>query len=409
MHGYRRDLALLRDRRFALLLFARTMSLLGGAFAPVALAFGVLRLPGATASTLSIVLAAESVPLVAFMLFAGVLADRFRRNRVIMAGEIMNALAFAALALMLFHGSPPVYLLVIAAAVSGLGFAVLWPAVTGIIPQVAPPDRLQAANALIGFGGNTARVIGFVAGGATVVLLGGAWALVVSALMFASAAVAIGGLRGLDRPTPESHSVIKDLREGWREFASRQWLWVVVLQFSVLVMAFQAAHGVLGPVVAQEELGGAGPWSAILAGDAIGMLIGVFFAMRVRPKRPILVCVVLTIPASLPYLLLGVGAPLWTVVAGAVAQGICFDVFGALWQTTLQREVPGEALSRVSSYDALGSLMFGPIGLLLAGPASVAFGARPALVGCAVIMTATALVALAAPGVWRLRAPVSVA
>ena len=86
-------------------------------------------------------------------------------------------------------------------------------------------------------------------------------------------------------------------------------------------------------------------------------------------------------------------------------QGVCFDVFGVLWMTTMQREIPPAALSRVSAYDALGSLMFGPIGLLLAGPAAVLIGPRPALVGCAVIVVLTTLAALAAPGVRNLQAP----
>jgi hypothetical protein len=408
--GVRQDLTLLRDRRFAFLLSTRTVSTLGASFAPVALAFGVLGLPGATPTTLSVVLAAEALPLVAFLLVGGVIADRLPRWKVMAAGDAGNAVAFAAAAAMLITGWAPVWALVLAAAVSGISTATLFPAMTGIIPDVVPADRLQTGNALLGFGTNVARVTGLVASGAAVVLLGGGAALAVSAGMFTVAAVIVTGLRkprgDAQVDTGESrHSVIQDLREGWREFASRQWLWVVVLQFSVLVMAVQAAHGVLGPVVAKESLGGAPAWSAVLAGEAVGMIAGVAVALRLRPRRPILVATVLTGPAALPYLLLGLGAPLWTVVAGAFVQGICFDVFGVLWQTTMQREIPPAALSRVSSYDALGSLMFGPIGLLWAGPAAVLIGPRPALVGCAVIVGITTLAALLAPGVRNLRAP----
>jgi len=107
----------------------------------------------------------------------------------------------------------------------------------------------------------------------------------------------------------------------------------------------------------------------------------------------------------LPYVLLGLGAPLWTVVAGGVVTGVCFDIFIVLWQTTLQREVPPETLSRVSSYDALGSFMFGPIGLLLAGPAAAAYGPKPALLVCAGVMVVATSAALLSPDVRRMRAP----
>nr|BFE85010.1 hypothetical protein GCM10020093_076110 [Planobispora longispora] len=246
------------------------------------------------------------------------------------------------------------------------------------------------------------------------VLIGGGWALIVSGVMFTVAAVLVAAMRltqvegsppGKDGGSPLGkgnapgrHSVLADLREGWREFISRQWLWVIVAQFSVLVMAVQAAHGVLGPLVAKENLGGAGAWTAILAGEAVGMIAGVFVALRIRPRRPILVATLFLIPSALPYLLLGLNAPLWMIVAGAAVLGVCFDIFGILWSTTMQREIPAEALSRVSSYDALGSLMFGPIGLLVAGPLAIVIGPENALIGCAAIVLLSCFAALLSPG-----------
>ena len=401
-----RDLALLRDRRFDLLLAARTISMLGSSFAPVALAFGVLALPGATPGTLSIVLAGEAIPVVLFLLIGGVIADRFHRNLVMMVGEGLNAIAFGALAVMLLSGWAPVAWMTAAAAVGGIGTAILFPALTGIIPDVVSTQNLQTANALLGLGANVARVTGVVISGAAVVLLGAGWSLAVSALMFSVAAVLIASLRlTRDHRETAEQSVFSDLKEGWNEFRSRQWLWVVVAQFSVLVMALQAAHGVLGPVVAKAELGGAPAWSAVLAGEAVGMIVGVLVALRIRPRRPILVATFMSAVPALPYLLLGISAPLWLVVVGAALMGLSFDIFGVLWQTTMQREIPPESLSRVSSYDAFGSVIFGPVGLLLAGPAAVLLGAHTALVWCAVIVVLTSAVALTAPGVRNLRAP----
>ncbi|MFG1948857.1 MFS transporter [Nonomuraea sp. NPDC048826] len=400
------DLGLFRDGRFALLFSARTISMLGTAFAPVALAFGILELPGASATTLSVVLTAEALPMVLFMLFAGVLADRFPRQRVMMFGEWANALAFCTLSAMLLSGWTPLVALAGAAAISGVAVAVLYPSLTGIIPEVVPPDRLQAGNALLGLGANVARMAGAVAGGATVVFVGGGWALAVSGALFAVAGVLIS----LVRPTPlaareERHSVLKDLREGWREFSSRQWIWVVVAQFSILVLAVQAGHGVLGPLLAKESLGGPAAWSAFLAGEAIGTIAGVLVSLRLRPRRPILVGTLLCLPSALPYFLLGSNAPLWVTVAGAFVLGVCFDVFGVLWTTTMQREVPPESLSRVSSYDALGSLMFGPIGLMLAAPAAALMGVQNALLACGGLVVLSTCAALLSPGVRNLRAP----
>ena len=406
--GVRQDLSLLRDRPFTLLLVARTLSMLGVAFGPVAIAFGVLGLPGSTATTLSAVLTAEALPMVGFMLVGGVVADRLPRHRVIAVSETANALAYAGLAAAMLTGHTPLPLLIALCAVSGTASALLYPALTGIIPDVVPPERLQTANALLGLGQNSARVAGTVLSGAAVALLGAGWALAASGATFAVSAVLatlLGrSLRGRARGGGGS-SMLADLRAGWHEFFSRQWLWVAVAQFSIVVLALQAAHGVLGPLLARDELGGAPAWSAVLAAQAFGMVVGVLLAMRVRPRRPIFVGVLLTFSAAAPSLLLGVGAPLWSAVAGAFLTGVCFDVFGVLWATTMQREVPPESLSRVASYDALGSLMLGPVGLMIAGPVAELAGVRPSLIGCAVLMVLVTFAALLAPGVRGLRAP----
>ena len=296
MHDYRSDVAILRDRRFAFLFSARTLSMLGIAFAPVALAFGILDLPGATPTTLSLVLAAESVAVVVFTLAGGVIADRYPRHRVLQAAEWVNALAHVGLGLMILGEQAPTWALATAAAVSGTATAMVWPALTGIVPDVVPAAHLQQGNALLGLGGNVARVAGLVAGGVVVVAVGGGWALLIAAALFAAAGLLIS-LLALPRARAYeevSGTILGDLRDGWQEFRSRQWLWVVVVQFSVLVMVWQAAHLVLGPVVAKQELGGPKAWTAVLTGEAIGLIVGVLIAMRIRPRRPILAVTLLS-------------------------------------------------------------------------------------------------------------------
>ena len=363
----REDLGLLRERRFAALFAARTLSMLGLAFAPVALAFGVLRLPGADAGTLSLVVAAEAIPHVLGLLLGGVVADRYPRRFVMFTGECLSLVAWLGIGTMLLLGWAPIPLVCAFAVLTGIAGAVVWPVLSGIIPEVAPPDRLQPANALLAVGANVARIGGLIAAGAVVVLMGPGWALVTAAGVYAAAATFAWRIGSTPRPGGEGGtSVLGELREGWVEFASRQWLWVVVAQFALLILAWQGAHTVLGPVVAEAELGGAGAWSAILTGEAVGMLVGVVIALRIRPRRPILLGVLLTSLTALPYLLLGLGAPLALIVLGGFVMGLGMDTFTVLWQTTMQREVPPHALSRVASYDAFGSMLFGPVGVLLA-------------------------------------------
>src|SRR5258705_2832799 len=153
-----KDLSILRDRRFGRLFAARTLAVLGRAFGPVALAFGILALPGANATTLSIVTAAEAAALVAFMLAGGVIADRLPRFLVMVAADLGAALAWGGLAAMLITGWAPMWLLVTASAFAGMATALFYPAFTGVVPEVVPAHRLQSANGVLRLGMNLARI-----------------------------------------------------------------------------------------------------------------------------------------------------------------------------------------------------------------------------------------------------------
>ncbi|MCF2527391.1 MFS transporter [Yinghuangia soli] len=400
---------LFADRRFLILFAARTISVLGASFGPVALAFGVLDLPGADATTLTIVLTAQTVPQVAGMLFGGVIADRMPRFRLMMAAELLSAAASAALAVMFVTGHAPVPAIAGFAALTGLALALYYPALTGVVPDVVAADRLQTANGVLRLGVNSARLLGMALAGVTVAVVGAGWALAVNAAGFLLSVGLIATLRVPPRTDRARTSVLTDLREGWQEFSARQWLWAIVLQFAFVVAAMQAAFGVLGPVVAKAELGGAPAWSAILAAQGAGTMIGVVFAIRIRPRRPLAVATVSTFAMAVPITLLGLGAPVYVVAAGAFVMGVSHDVFGVLWETTMQREIPREALSRVSAYDALGSFMFGPLGLIAAAPLADAVGARHALLLCAGLIVLATAAALCAPEVRNLRAPANAA
>lgn len=277
---------LLANAPFVVLLAARTISMLGMAFSPVALAFGILALPGADAGTLSIVLAAQTIPMVLFMLVGGVIADRYSRARVLRWGQLLAAVAWGGIGVMLLVNFTPLWLLCVAAAIAGMAGAAVYPALTGIIPDLVPVHLLQQGNAWLSMGASAARFAGLVASGAMVVWLGGGWAIVVGGSLYLVAAVLSSFLpHGGSLAQPEG-SPLRQLVDGWSEFRSRQWLWVCVLQWAVMLMVLQAAQGVLGAVVANAELGGAPGWTAVLGGEALGAIVGVVIAMVWRPEQP---------------------------------------------------------------------------------------------------------------------------
>ncbi|MDG4823176.1 MFS transporter [Asanoa sp. WMMD1127] len=397
--------ALLADRPFALLFTARTISVLGTGFGRVALAFAVLALPGSSPVTLSVVLACQALPQLVLILAGGVIGDRFPRRRVLLAAELFAGVAWTGLTLMFLTGHAPLVAVGVFAALAGVASAVFLPAYDGILPDLVPPERRQSANGLLRIGFNLGLILGLALAGTTVALVGAGWAVALNAASFFASALLIAVMPRVPAVARVPASVWSELRRGWREFASRQWLWAVVGQYAFVVAAINAYVGVFGPLLSVDRLGGAPAWSAITAAQAAGTFLGVGIAVRVHPRRPILVAALVTATAALPMVLLAVAAPLLVVVTAAFLAGVAGDVFGVLWSTTLQREVPAEALSRVSSWDLLGSLSFAPLGLLVAGPIAGATGTPAALLGCAALVVLATAGALLAPEVRRLRAP----
>ncbi|MEU9243346.1 MFS transporter [Streptomyces sp. NPDC048385] len=396
--------SLLRNAGFVRLALARIISVLGNGFARIALAFAVLSLPGGSPGELSLVVACQAVPQLALVLVGGVIADRVSRSALMAVSDVLGALSYGGLAAMVLSGHAPVAALCALAVTAGTATALFGPAMDGVIPQLVPSEALQRANGLLRVGTNTSLLLGLALSGVTVAWVGAGWALAVNGLSFVVSAALTSSLRLKRRPRKPA-SGWADLRDGWREFASRQWLWVVVVQFSLVMAATNANAGVLGPLAASAHFGGARAWSLVVGAQALGAVAGAGVAARARVTRPILAAVLFTLPSALPPALLGVGAPLWAVVAGAFTAGVSLDFFGVLWSTTMQREVPEEALSRVSSYDWFGSLTLAPLGLALAGPAADAFGTDRMLIVCAALIVAATLAALVSPGVRSLRAP----
>lgn len=382
-----RELAKIRD--FRILLTSRIVSNIGNGMAPVALAFGVLDLPGGNASSLSIVTGVHMVPLVLFMIIGGAVADRFGRARLVGSCDLLGSVFVAISAIAFLTGSASIPLLAFNGFVFGVLNAIWYPAFTGLTPQIVQREHLQSANSLLGVGGNLAFTMGSAIAGIVVAAIGSGWAIMVDAVSFFIAGVLVFSLRHLDKvPTEkseENHGILHDLREGWTEFSSRFWIVITVVSFAFFHPAFEGFLAVIAPVQAKEEMGGSKSMGFMLAGWGVGGILGTLAALRFRVRRPLfLACGVMPL-MSLWMFSLVVPSPLWVAISAAVIAGIALEVFYANWLTTLQTHVPEESMSRVGAYDAFGSLVLAPVGLFLAGPFSHAVGNRTALLTVGII------------------------
>ncbi len=393
-------MGVLGHARFRWLAAARTTGFLGNAIAPIALSFAVLDLTGSV-TDLGIVVGVRSIANVALVLVGGVLADRLPRAVLLQGSSLAAAASAALMAASVLGGFASVPLLAAIGLVNGAVAAIALPASYSITPETVPADDLQQATAFLRIGSNAAAIGGASLGGLLAATAGPGWAMAAVAAAFTAEAVCwvrVGGVRKVRARS----SPLAELREGWSEFASRSWVWVVVLQFMIVNAAMVGGMQVLGPAVADDTFGRAA-WGVALACQTAGALAGGLVAARWLPRRALLFGVVLILLFAPPMLVLGLAPHLVLLIPAMFLTGWAAEQFTIAWDLSLQQNVPGEKLARVYSYDIIGSMVAVPLGQLAVGPVAAEAGTTPTLVGCAVLIVVTTCAALASREVRELR------
>jgi MFS family permease len=396
----------LASRPFLMLAGGRTVSMLGNAMAPIALAFAVLDITHHSARDLGLVLAARSITLIAFLLLGGVVADRLPRHVVMVGSSVLAGLSESATAALLLTGHARITELAILQMINGGAAAFVFPATSAVVSQTVPADVLRQANVVIRMAGNATAIGGAALGGVVVAVAGPGWGIAIDAATFFAAAVMFAGIRvpAAAQASEKAASMIRELAEGWQEFWARTWLWAIVVQFAFINMADGAAFIVLGPVVAAQRLGGATAWGVIVAAQGAGLILGGVVSAWRNDKHPLLAGNN-ALFLQLPMLgLLAAAAPLPAIAAAAVLAGLGIEIFGVRWITTMQEQIPAGLQSRTFAYDALGSFLFIPVGQILAGPVQGLLGTPDAIWAGTVVIAVAVIVIDFVPGVRAVRA-----
>lgn len=389
-------LTILRDRQFAWYYWGRLVSTSGSVMAPVVLTFAVLAIDPSP-SALGLVLAAHSIPLVIFVLVGGVASDRLSRSLVMQISHLLSAATQATVAVLVLTGTAQIWQVVVLEAVNGAVSAFTFPAMGGVVPQLVPAGGLQQANALLSFTRSGLNVIGPSIAAGLVVIVGPGWALAFDSLTWAVASACMARVRvpaSHDRAPGRTPSMLADLREGWAEFTSRTWLWQVVLAFGVLNAIQAGAWFTLGPVVAKRTALGPGGWGIALSAESVGVVVVTLVLLRVDLRRPLRSGMLGVGLIAVPLLLLGLAPLVVPLALAALVAGAGTEVFSIGWQVAMQENVPQAVLSRVYSYDALGSFVAIPVGELGYGWLATVFGVRDLVVVSAFVYAGVVAITL---------------
>ncbi|WP_225849972.1 MFS transporter [Streptomyces sp. HPF1205] len=391
----------LRHRAFRLLFTGRTLSAVGDAVVPAALAIAVSRATG-SAAALSLVLACAMVPRLLLLPLGGVVADRFDARKAALTTDLVRCAAQLVVGLELIGGDPRLPHLAVAEAIGGIASAFAMPTAAPLVTGTVDGEGLLRANALVASANNAARLAGPALAGALIFTAGPGWAFVLDAASFAASAALLAVIQVRRTPIPR-RSLRADLVEGWSEVRARDWYWTSLIAHSMWNGA-AAVLATLGPLAVHGRAHGDGIWVVVLQAGSVGLLLGSLLASRARPKRPILAANAGLATYALPLALLAAGAPAWLLVASYALALCALGFLTPVWETYVYASVPAGVLARVVSYDWLLSLAAMPVGYALAPLASDAFGAAVPLYVSAAVVGAACLGTAAVPGVRRAKA-----
>ncbi len=376
------------------LFLARFISNYGNGMGPIALAFGILGLPNGSANLLGLVLGTTTVLFLIMAPFGGVIADKYGRARMVGLTDMAGGLILFVQVAYFATGEVPIAVLLIVNGCFGILWGIFWPAFSGVIPAVLPEAGLQKGNALNQLLTNSGMIFGAASAGIFIDIFGVATTLAIDAASFFISGLLIYTFRHLTpRVTGTENSMLTDLRYGWGVFLSFKWIVNLVFAWSFIVMCWAAAENILGPLIALEHFNGAKSWSFVITAESIGLIVGSFIAIKIKVKYPLRFLQLTSFSVTFYIFALAKPQSLLVIAFGAFLFGITLDLWGTLWNTALQRKVPRDVLSRVSSFDAMGSMMFRPIGLAIAGPLSSLFG----ITNFIYILAVLSAVAVAAP------------
>jgi MFS family permease len=357
------------------LFIARFISNYGNGLGPIAIAFGVLALPNGSANLLGIALGSTAVCFLLMAPFGGVIADKYGRARMVGLTDMLAGLVLFIQVYFFAIGDVPLLVLILVNGAFGILWGVFWPAFAGVLPSVLPEEALQKGNAINSLVANAGIILGAASAGFLVSGFGAATALAIDAISFFVSGVMIYTFRHVTpRAEITENTVFDDLKHGWQVFRSFRWIVVIVVSFSFIVMCWAAAESVLGPLIALEHFNGPKSWSLVITAESAGLIVGALIALKIKPKFPMRFLMLSSFTITFYIWTMARPQSLALIAFGAFLFGITLDLWGTLWSTALQRKVPRDSLSRVSSFDAMGSMIFKPVGLAIAAPLSVLFG-----------------------------------
>ena len=317
----------------------------------VAVGWQVYALTG-SALDLGLIGLAQFFPLVLLALPAGHVADQFPRQRIVLAGLVVEAIAITTLVVLTITQHVNTIAILALLVIIGMAKAFEFPSFQSILPGLVPASVLPRAIALNAAGKQAAMIIGPAVGG-FLYLAGPAVVYGLAALMYLMAAALLAGVRYQQAQSRREPATLKTVFAGVHFIRHRpDVLGVISLDlFAVLLGGVTA----LLPIFARDILQ-TGPWGLGLlrAAPAIGALsMSLWLARHPLQRRVGMRMFAAVAGYGIATLVFGLSSTLWLSLIALVALGACDMVSVVIRLALVQLDTPDEMRGRVSAVNAI--------------------------------------------------------
>ncbi|MBE3593544.1 MAG: MFS transporter [Candidatus Carbobacillus altaicus] len=352
----------LKNKAFLMLWVSQFLNVTGDAIFSVALGLFLLQ-RAHPAQDLGVVLGAVAFGAATSLMYGGVLADRFRKSRVLIVSDILRLLGV--LGIIILGGKSSLILLGTLGLFIGIGEGLYRPTYSALIPEIIDEKNIRAANGLRSATNRVAAMIGAALGGVLAAAAGPSFALWVDVITFAVSIMILLLIRDSVHHRPDEESLLNSAISGLSYVIHRPWMSAIILQGMLQVAFVVAPVTILLPLVfgqVHSEL-----YGITLSVEAFGAFLGSFMGASFISSRPGLYAMIALMLQVPQLVILASGFHVWLLVPSSFLTGFGLSAFGVIWITSLQLITPREKLGRVLSIDALGNSVISPLGFILVG------------------------------------------
>lgn len=347
-------------------------------------------------TAVGIVTALQFLPVLALSAWAGVLADRVDRRKLLIVTQSALGVLALALGALVLSGYAELWHVYVFAALLGCVTAIDNPVRQTFVAEMVPKEKLSNAVGLNSAGFNAARLVGPGAAGLLIAAFGPGWMFIINGLTFAAVIVAMTRMRisELNR-LPVTARAKGQIREGVRYVRNRSDI-VVIMCVVCVVSTFGLNFQLTSAVMATAEFGkGAGEYGILGSILAIGSLAGALLAARrERPRVRLVIGSAFAFGVSTG--LMAIMPTYWTYALMSIPVGFSSLTMLTAANSTIQMTTEPQMRGRVMALYMMVFLGATPIGSPLVGWIAETFGARWAIgVG-----SITALLVAAGAALW---------